>query len=69
MPVFSGKVIRLARELTALGNKAEALGHALKDLALCVASDETGRVLGELDAIEATKRDKHTNGRTEKPEA
>jgi hypothetical protein len=62
--VFSGRVIKLTRELNHLGNKAEALGHALKDLAILIASDETGRVLTELDD---SKSDSKANGGTKEP--
>jgi hypothetical protein len=58
MPVFSGRVIKLTRALHELGNRAEAIGHALKDMAVSIASDETGRILAELH--KATERD--TNG-------
>jgi hypothetical protein len=65
MPVFSGRVITLTRALNELGTKAEAIGHALKDMAVSIASNETGRVLIELH--DAKKRDSKANGGTKEP--
>ena len=67
MAYFKGfpRVIKLTRALHELGNKAEALGHALKDMAVSIASDETGRVLIELRDVK--KHDSKANGGTDQP--
>ena len=57
-------LIKLVKRLHSLGEEAEEIGHALKDIAVSLGVDDLGRMMMELHD---SKHDSKANGGIEKP--
>jgi hypothetical protein len=64
---FDAPLLKLIKELNRLGQNAEALGHALKDIAIGLGKEDLGRMMAQLHGVE--KRDSNGHASTEKPQA
>jgi hypothetical protein len=59
---FNPRLTQLVKSLHRLGEEAEEIGHALKDIAISLASEDLDRVAGQI-----AKRDSRANGRAKEP--
>jgi hypothetical protein len=62
---FNPALFKVVKRLIKLGGEAEAIGRALKDIAITMGAEDYGRMVAEFEL--GTKRDSKSNGSTEKP--